>query len=193
MMSWIWFGLIAVSIICGIFTGKMNEVSKASIAGAGEAVALFLVLLATICLWSGLMKIADRAGITSVLQKALSPVTKRLFKDLKPGGSAMKAITMNIAANLLGLGNAATPLGLKAMKEMSAGAKDKKAATDSMVTFVVMNTASIQLIPTTIAAIRIRYGSLKPFDILPAMWFASAITLCFGIALSKMLAKSQHK
>jgi spore maturation protein A len=208
MMSWVWFGLIAISVVFGILTGKINQVSQAAISGASEAVTLFLILLATICLWSGIMKIADKAGITLLLQKLLLPITKRLFPDVKPESAGMKAISMNIAANLLGLGNAATPLGLQAMKELSAhsvehgsvehgsvehGSKDKSTATNSMITFVVMNTASLQLIPTTIAAMRIKYGSASPFDIVPAVWLASIVTLIFGITLSKVLEQGKKK
>jgi spore maturation protein A len=198
MMSWVWFGLIAISVLFGILTGKINQVSQAAISGASEAVTLFLILLATICLWSGIMKIADKAGITLLLQKLLLPITKRLFPDVKPESAGMKAISMNIAANLLGLGNAATPLGLQAMKELSAhsvehSSKDKSTATNSMITFVVMNTASLQLIPTTIAALRIKYGSATPFDIVPAVWLASIVTLAFGITLSKVLERSNNK
>lgn len=200
MMSWVWFGLIAISVIFGIITGKIDQVSQAAISGAFEAVTLFLILLATICLWSGIMKIADKAGITLMLQKMLLPITKRLFPDVKPESAGMKAISMNIAANLLGLGNAATPLGLQAMKELSAhsvehgsvehSSKDKSTATNSMITFVVMNTASLQLIPTTIAALRIKYGSATPFDIVPAVWLASIVTVIFGVTLSKVLEQN---
>ena len=189
-MSWVWFGLIAISVIFGIFTGKINQVSQAAISGASEAVMLFLILLATICLWSGLMKIADKAGLTSILQKMLLPITKRIFPDVKPNSAGMKAISMNIAANLLGLGNAATPLGLQAMKELSENSKNKSVATNSMITFVVLNTASLQLIPTTIAALRIKYGSSTPFDIVPSVWLASIVTVIFGVTLSKILERT---
>lgn len=188
MMNWVWFTLIAVSVGVGAATGRMGDVSAACLTGATGAVELFLVLLATICLWSGLMRIADESGVTDALQKALSPVTKRIFRDLKPDGAAMKAISMNIAANLMGLGNAATPLGLKAMHEMHSGARDKKTATDSMILFVVINTASIQLIPSTIAALRIKYGSKAPFEIVPSIWLASAVTLTVGVNITKLLA-----
>jgi spore maturation protein A len=189
MMNYIWYGLIGISVIFGIFNGRINQVSSAAISGAVDAVSLFLVLLATICLWNGLMKIAEKAGITKLMSKLLSPLTRRLFPDLKPDSPGIKAITMNIVANFLGLGNAATPLGLQAMKEMSKTSLNKGTATDSMVTFIVMNTASIQLVPTTIAALRIKYNSTAPFDILPCIWLASSITLACGIILSKSLEK----
>lgn len=188
MMNWIWFGLIFISVVFGALTGRMNQVSQAAITGACDAVTLFIFLLGTICLWNGIMNIADKTGVTQKLQKLLLPVTKRLFPDIKPGSKGMKAISMNMVANFLGLGNAATPLGLQAIREMS---KDSPpgVASNSMVTFVVLNTASIQLIPTTIAAIRLKCGAAAPFDILPAMWLASTVTLLFGIFMSKMLAR----
>lgn len=192
MMNWVWFGLIALSVVCGICTGKIAAVSQAAVSGASEAVALFLVLLAAICLWNGLMRIADKTGVTGLLRRILLPFTKRVFPELPPDGPCMKAVSMNLAANLLGLGNAATPFGLEAMREMKKLSRRGNAASDPMVTFVVVNTASIQLIPTTIAAIRIKYGSAAPFDILPAMWLSSAVTLCFGVAAAKGLSRRKN-
>lgn len=190
MMNWIWFALIALSVIIGALNGRMNQVSQAAIGGASDAVSLFLILLATICLWNGLMNIAQKAGITKALAKLLSPVTKRLFPQVKPGSAGMQAISMNIVANFLGLGNAATPLGLAAMKEMSRGKQlEKRTATDSMAMFVVVNTASIQLIPTTIAALRIKHGAAAPFDILPCIWISSVVTVFVGIITAKTLSK----
>lgn len=180
-MNWIWFILIGISVIFGIATGHANEVSQASLNGAANAVTLFITLLGSMCLWNGLMKIADACGITNVLATLLSPATKRLFPDLEPKGAGMRAICMNIAANFLGLGNAATPFGLMAMKEMAKHSYEKGVATDSMATFIVINTASLQLIPTTIAVIRMKYHSAAPFDILPCIWLSSIVTLLCGI------------
>jgi spore maturation protein A len=177
---------VGVSVIFGITTGRINEVSQASLNGAGNAVALFITLLGSMCLWNGLMKIADACGITSALAALLSPVTKRLFPDLSTTGAGMRAVSMNIAANFLGLGNAATPFGLCAMKEMAKHSSQKGAATDSMAMFIVINTASLQLIPTTIAVIRMKYGSSAPFDILPCVWLSSVVTLLCGIALARL-------
>lgn len=186
-MNWIWFALIALSVIFGIASGHINEVSQASLNGAGNAVALFITLLGSMCLWNGVMKIADACGITKALAALLSPITKRLFKDLKPTGPGMKAVSMNIAANFLGLGNAATPFGLSAMKEMAKHQSEKGTATDSMAMFIVINTASLQLIPTTIAVIRMKYGSSSPFDILPCVWLSSVVTLLCGILFARIL------
>lgn len=187
MMNWIWFILILLSVVFGICNGKINDVSQAAFNGAANAVGLFITLLGCMCLWNGIMKIADAGGLTKALAKFLSPITKKLFPDVKPCSEGMKAICMNIAANFLGLGNAATPFGLKAMTEMSKNAIDKKTATDSMATFIVINTASIQLIPTTIAVIRLKYGSASPFDILPCVWISSVATLLCGIFFAKLM------
>ena len=189
MMNWVWFLLILASVAAGAAFGRMGPVSQAALSGATDAVTLFLVLLATICLWSGLMKIAQAAGLTQAVQRLLRPVTKRLFPDLAPEGEAMQAISMNITANLLGLGNAATPLGLAAMRAMRQEAGGGNTATNSMALFVVLNTASIQLIPTTIAAIRLQHSAAAPFDILPALWLSSFVTLCFGVLMAKLLAR----
>lgn len=193
MMNWAWFILIAVSVVFGIATGHINEVSQASIKGAGDAVTLFLVLLGSICLWNGLMKIADECGITRILSRLLFPITKHLFPDLEPSGEGMKAICMNIAANFLGLGNAATPFGLRAMSEMSKCSHEKGTATNSMAMFIVINTACLQFIPTTVAVIRIKCGAASPFDILPCVWLSSIITLFFGILLAKIFESTDSR
>jgi spore maturation protein A len=191
-MNWIWFALIALSVVCGLFTGRINEVSQAALGGACDSVSLFLTLLGSICLWNGLMKIAESCGITRLLASLMSPVVKRLFPDLPPSGAGMKAISMNIAANFLGLGNAATPFGLQAMNEMAKKSPQKGVATDSMVMFIVINTASLQLIPTTIAVIRMKCGSTAPFDILPCVWLASFVTLICGIMFARIFEKSNR-
>jgi spore maturation protein A len=193
MMNWVWFVLIGISVVFGIATGHINEVSQASLNGAGNAVALFITLLGSMCLWNGLMKIADACGITKALAAILSPITKRLFPDLAPTSAGMKAVSMNIAANFLGLGNAATPFGLCAMKEMAKHSHEKGVATDSMAMFIVMNTASLQLIPTTIAVIRMKYGSVAPFDILPCVWLSSIVTLVSGILLARIFESRQYR
>lgn len=193
MMNWIWFGLIGASIAVGIATGRVNEVSQASLNGAANAVGLFITLLGSMCLWNGLMRIADACGITRGLARLLSPATKRLFPDLAADSAGMKAVSMNIAANFLGLGNAATPFGLLAMKEMAKHSAKKGVATDTMAMFIVINTASIQLIPTTIAVIRIKYGSANPFDILPCVWLASIVTLFCGIIFAHVMEGSPRR
>lgn len=185
MLSYIWGGMLIVSLVCSLCTGKMEELSSAALNGAGQAVELSLSLLGAMALWSGLMKIADKGGITAILAKLFSPILRLLFPDYKPKSPALKAICANMAANLLGLGNAATPFGIAAMKEMEKENKTPKTANRSMVMFVVLNTASIQLIPTTIAAMRASAGSNQPFDIIVAVWIVSVLSLLAGILTAK--------
>lgn len=188
MMKWVWSGMILLSVAIGLMTGKIGAVSQAAIKGAQDAVLLSITLLGVICLWNGLMKIAEAAGITRWLANLFLPLTRRLFPDLPAHGAGMQVVCMNMAANLLGLGNAATPLGLRAMREMSAVAPNKKVATNSMAMFVVINTAALQLVPTTTAAIRIHFGSSTPFDILPCTWISSLVSLAVGIGFAFALS-----
>ena len=157
--------IILFSLLFAIINGRMPQLSEAAMSESANAVSLVLSLMGMMCLWSGLMKVAQQSRLTEKLSLLLSPITKRLFKDLNPKGKAMEAISMNIVANLLGLGNAATPLGIKAMCEMSKETKAGSAASNSMVMFVVLNTAAIQLIPTTTAMLRMNEGSTAPLDI----------------------------
>lgn len=187
MLGYIWGAMLIVSLICSLFMGKTEELSSAALSGAGQAVELTLSLLGVMALWSGLMKIADKGGITAILARLFSPILRILFPDYKPKSPALKAICANMAANLLGLGNAATPFGIAAMKEMEKENKIPKTANRSMVMFVVLNTASIQLIPTTIAAMRASAGSEKPFDIIVAVWIVSFLSLFVGIITAKCL------
>ena len=163
----------------------MEELSSAALNGAAQAIELTLSLLGVMALWSGLMKIADKGGITAILAKVFSPFLRILFPDYKPKSPTLKAICANMAANLLGLGNAATPFGIVAMKEMQKENKTPEIANRSMVMFVVLNTASIQLIPTTIAAMRASAGSKQPFDIIVAIWIVSFLSLFVGIITAK--------
>lgn len=193
MMKWVWSGMVLLSVVVGLATGRIGAVSQAAIKGAQDAVLLCITLLGVICLWNGLMKIAERAGVTRVLARLFLPLTRRLFPDLPAHGAGMQAVCMNMTANLLGLGNAATPLGLRAMREMAAAAPRKGTATNSMAMFVVINTAALQLIPTTTAAIRIRFGSANPFDILPCTWVSALASLAVGIGLAYVLAGKEKR
>lgn len=189
MMKWVWSGMVALSVIVAAATGRMEAVSQAAIKGAGEAVALCITLAGVICLWNGMMKIAEASGLTGLLARLFLPLTRRLFPDVPPKSAGMQAICMNMTANLLGLGNAATPLGLRAMRELAAYAPKKGTATDSMAMFVVINTAAFQLVPTTTAAIRLKFGSASPFDILPCAWLSSLVSLAVGIGFAWALSK----
>ncbi len=188
LLNYIWAGLILLSLICAAVTGRMPQLSAAVMSGAAGAVELVLAMLGMMCAWTGLMKIADAGGITMILSKLLNPMMRRLFPSCKKGSPADKAICMNITANLLGLGNAATPMGIAAMKEM-AKLNPTQTADNSMVMFVVINSASIQLIPTFMGTLRAKFGSPAPFDILPAVWLTSACALAAGIAAAKLLER----
>ena len=186
LLNYIWAGLILLSVICAAVTGRMPQLSTGVMNGAGSAVELVIAIMGMMCAWTGLMKIADAGGITLMLSKLFDPLMRRLFPSCKKGGSAAKAICMNVTANLLGLGNAATPMGIAAMKEM-AKLNPSQTADNSMVMFVVINSASIQLIPTFMGTLRAKYGSPAPFDILPAVWLTSVCALAAGIAVAKLL------
>ncbi len=187
MLNFIWGGMIAVSILYSFFAGTSNEVTDALFKGAQGGVELVLSLTGMLCFWSGMMEIAEKAGITAMLAKLFAPVLKRIFKDIDPDSKAFHFISMNISANLLGLGNAATPLGISAMKEMQRKNPDRTAAGNSMVLFIVMNTASLQIIPTTLLTLRSNYGSSDPYSVLPCIWISSLGALLCGIFLAALL------
>lgn len=178
-----------ISVFCALATGRMQQLSDAVLSGASDAIQLVISMAGMMCLWTGLMKIADNGGITAMLARAFSPVLKRLFPAHAPDSPAMKAVCMNITANLLGLGNAATPMGIAAMKEMAKVNRTPGVADNSMVMFVVINTASIQLLPTMMGVLRARYGSPAPFDVVPAVWMTSVVALVFGVVMAKLLQR----
>lgn len=183
MMKWIFAALVSLAVIFGAFSGRMAQVSNAAMIECGNAVTLFLSICGMMCLWSGLMRVADKAGITAMLCKVFSPLARLLFKGINPNGKAFKAISMNITANLLGLGNVSTPLGMEAMHELEKEEGTTDTASNNMVMFVVLNTASIQLVPTTIAAMRLKHGSMTPMDIVPSILFASLMSVLSGIII----------
>ena len=186
LLNYIWAGLILLSILCAAVTGRMPELSAAVLNGAGAAVTLIISMAGMMAAWTGLMKIADRSGATRLLAKLLGPLMRLLFPQCEKDSPAVKAMCMNITANLLGLGNAATPLGIAAMKELKKK-NPTQTADNSMAMFVVVNTASIQLIPTFMATLRAQYGSASPFDILPAVWLTSVCALAAGVCTAKLL------
>lgn len=189
MMNYIWAGLMLVSILCALITGRMDQVSSSILTGAGAGVELSISLLGGMCLWGGIMKIAEEGGVTRLIAKALSPVLSFLFPGIQKGGEAAGAISMNFSANLLGMGNAATPLGIRAIQALKKEGGVVDAADNRMIMFVVINTASIQLIPATIAMLRAQAGCVTPLDILPATWISSIAALTVGIAVAKILER----
>ncbi len=177
------------AVIFGLINGNGAEMTSAVLDNAEKAVTLALSLCGIMCLWCGLMRVAERAGIVGLISKIMTPLLSRLFKGLKKGGKAMQLISMNITANILGLGNATTPLGIKAMQTISEEEASGDTATDNMVLLTVMNTASLQIIPTTAAALRASFGAEQPMDILPCVWIVSAYSLIITIAAAKLFAR----
>ncbi|HCC02051.1 MAG TPA: spore maturation protein A [Ruminococcaceae bacterium] len=190
MLNWIWAGMILISFICAVCTGRMEQLSSAVLSGAGSAVELCITTLGLMCFWTGLMHAAERGGLTQLLAKALSPLLHRLFPKLQHNSPALGAICMNLTANFLGLGNAATPLGLAAMQELKKESDVPAGTADNaMVLFVVLNTSSLQLIPTFMAALRGKYGAVQPFDILPAVWITSLCALLAAVTAAKLMER----
>lgn len=193
MLNFIWAFMLLFALISAIFTGNSESLSASVLNGASEAINLIISIAGILCFWSGIMEIAKESGVTKAMAKFSSPILSRLFKNVPKNSPAFEYISLNISANLLGLGNAATPLGLNAMKELKALNHSKTEASDDMVLFVVLNTASIQLIPTTLCAYRQSYGSTAPFEIIPAAWLTSLIALTVGIIVAKTLSAGSKK
>lgn len=187
-MTVVWTGMVVVSVLCGLATGRGAEVAAAAIEGAGAAVELCLSIAGMMCLWSGVMEVMRRSGLAEGLTRLLRPVLRRLFPGCAGDRETMDSVAANVSANLLGLGNAATPLGLQAARRMGRNCGGR--ASDELCMLVVCNTASIQLIPTTVATVRAAAGSAAPFDILPAVWLASALSVGVGILACKLFARA---
>lgn len=189
MMKWVMAVMMGLSVLFALLTGKMDAVSNAFLSESAGAVELAISLVGVICLWSGLMRVAQSAGLTERLAKLFSPILGRLFRGLKKGGRAMQYITLNLTANLLGLGNASTPFGLAAMREMEKEENGGESASHNMILFTVMNTASLQLVPTTVAALRLKNGSSAPMEILPCVWLASAGSLAAALLAASLFRR----
>lgn len=189
MMKWVMALMMTLSVLFALFTGNMAAVSEAFLSECGGAVELALSLVGIICLWSGLMRVAQSAGLTELLARLFSPLLGRLFRGLKKGGRAMQYITLNLTANLLGLGNASTPFGLAAMRAIEAEENGGESASHNMILLTVLNTASLQLIPTTVAALRLKNGSAAPMEILPCVWISSAGSLAAALLAAGLLRR----
>ena len=175
MLNIVWPIFIIISFSFAIFSGNLEKLNSSIFESTNEAIKLSISLLGTICLWNGIMQIANNTSIVTKLTKFLNPIIKFLFPDLKDNFKIQKEISMNIIANILGLGNAATPLGLKAMKSLQKENKKKDTLSNSMMMLIVLNTASIQLIPTTVIAIRNSLGSENSTSILFPVWIATIV------------------
>ncbi|MBE6824891.1 MAG: spore maturation protein A [Ruminococcaceae bacterium] len=192
MLSYIFVFMIVISVVCSVIFSSTQELSQSMLDGASEAVELLVMMSGMMCLWSGVMEVARKSRLTDKLAKLFSPLLKKLFPDVKKDSKAFQYICMNVSANLLGLSNAATPFGLSAMKELKKDLLSDEAS-DSMVTFVVMNTASIQLLPTNVATMRSVLGSTSPFDIIFCVWVTSVIALTVGLTVSRLCSKIGRK
>ncbi len=186
-MTLIWCAMASAALVCGVMNGSLDTVSQAVAEGAQSAVTLCLSMAGMLCLWNGVLEVMDRAGLTAVLRRLLCPLLRRLYPAFQDDALVMDAVSANVCANLLGLGNAATPFGLRAARGMAAHSGG--VANDSLCLLVVCNTASIQLLPTTVAALRAGAGCSAPFDILPAVWFTSAAALAAGLGAAALLRR----
>ena len=188
MMGYVWCLMLLFSVVSAIFTGQTGELTSAALEGASSAITLCMSISGALCLWSGLTKVMERCGLMKKLGKLLRPIFRRLFPTASADETALGYLTANVSANLLGLGNAATPMGIAAVKRMQQLSKSKT-ATDEMCLLIVMNTASIQLLPTTVASVRASLGAVSAFDILPAVWLTSICSVGAGIFAAKMLRR----
>lgn len=188
LLGIIWVIFVVFSILFGAYSGNAAAVGSAALEGAQAALEFCLSIGGIICLWCAVMELMKQAGILSFFVKLLKPVLIKLFPDSASHDDILEPLSMNMAANLLGLGNAATPMGIKAAKGM-ARLSPQGEASNELCRLVVLNTASIQLIPTTIAAIRAANGASSPFDILPEVWISSAVSVAVGLTAARLFER----
>lgn len=189
MINYIWLALIVIGVLTAIFQGNVQVVTDAAIESANSAVELSIGLVGIMTLWLGLMRLAEKSGIVNLISKLLKPILKRLFPEVPENHPAMGSMVMNMAANLLGLGNAATPLGIKAMKELQELNEDKTTATNSMCMFLAINTSSVTLIASTVIAYRASAGSNNPAEIIGPTIIASVFGTIVAIIAARLLEK----
>ncbi|MDF2608037.1 MAG: spore maturation protein [Bacillales bacterium] len=193
MVNYIWGGMIIISVICGILNGTIEEVNKAAFEGAKEAVTISIGLISVLMLWMGLMEIAQKAGIIESLSKFFQPAVGFIFPEVPKNHPAMGYMVSNMIANMFGLGNAATPLGLKAMDELQSLNKNKEEASRSMITFLAINTSSVTLVPTTVISLRMTYGSTSPTDIVLTTILASLVATIGAIIIDWLFYKKRSR
>lgn len=189
VMSWIFTGILFLSIFCGWLTGQGSTLASAVLEGAQAGVTLAISMAGTICLWTGVGKLMEVLGLTGKLSRLLSPLLHRIFPGTRADSALAGDLSANICANFLGLGNAATPMGISAAKRMNR----EGFATDELCRLIVLNTASIQLIPANVAAVRSSLGCATPFDILPAVWVTSICSAGLGLGAAWVLGKVWQK
>lgn len=188
MMNFIWVGMIIFSVISALMSHKTNFLTPSVIEGAQKAIEIAISLSGSLCLWNAFAKLMERCGLTQKSGKLLRPLFRKLFPLSAKDPLSLGYITANFSANLLGLGNAATPMGISAVKRMQE-LRGSSVADDEMCRLIVMNTASVQLLPTTVASIRAASGSTTPFDILPAVWVCSLLSVSVGLLAAYLLRR----
>lgn len=185
VMSWVWTLTLATSFLCGIYTGQGGALAGAVLQGAQAGITLSLSMAGALCLWSGVGSLMEQIGLTDAIARLLRPVLHWIFPGTRQDPALARDLSANICANFLGLGNAATPMGIRAAKRMKKGST----ASDELCRLIVLNTASIQLIPANVAAVRSALGCRSPFDILPAVWVTSLCSAGLGITAAWLLGK----
>jgi spore maturation protein A len=189
MLNYIWFGLMAVALVVAAFNGTVDGVTRGAMESASTAVQIAIGLVGIMTLWLGMMRVAEAAGLVSLLGRAVRPLLRRLFPEVPPDHPAAGAIVVAIAANMLGLNNAATPLGIKAMEELQALNPDKEAATNPMVTFLAMTTSGVQLIPATMIGVLAAAGSKLPTAIIAPSIVATFVGTVAAVLAAKILQR----
>jgi len=178
-MTWIWTGMVVISVLYGAYSGTIAAVGNAASEGAAAAIQLCITMAGVLCLWSGVMSVMQACGLSDSLSRLFRPVLSRLLPQACRDRETLASLSGNLSCNLLGLGNAATPLGIRAAQRMAEGCDGR--ASDELCRLVVLNTASLQLLPTTVAGVRAGLGCASPFDILPAVWLASVLSAAAGL------------
>ena len=186
-MAWVWTLMVTASVVFGLINGTVGAVGNAALEGAAAAVELCLHMAGVLCLWSGVMSIMKASGLMDGLSRLFRPLLGRLLPRACRDPETLAALSGNVSANLLGLGNAATPLGIRAARRMAEGCGGT--ASNELCTLVVLNTASVQLLPATVAGVRAALGAESAFDILPAVWMASALSVAAGLLAAKLLGR----
>ena len=189
MLNYIWLALVILAVVLGGINGKIENVTNAAIDSAGSAVTIAIGLIGVMALWLGIMKIAEDSGLMALLARAIAPLMKRLFPDVPEGHPAMGSMLMNIAANMLGLSNAATPLGLKAMEDLEKLNSHPGVATNAMCTFLTINTAGLQLIPATMVSLMASAGSRDPTAIIGTTFAATLVAVIVGVSSAKLMER----
>ena len=189
MLNYVWFGLMAIALIVAAFTGRADAVTKGAMDSAKTAVEVALGLIGVLTLWSGMMRVAEASGLVTLLGRALRPVMRLLFPEVPAEHPASGAIVLSVAANMLGLNNAATPLSIKAMEELQTLNENKETATNPMVTFMALNTSGVQLIPATMIAVLATAGSKNPTWIISTSLVATAIGTAAAVIAAKLLQR----